>query len=161
MADADPDEPGQDGRGRWAGQTLEVPFVLGRDLGIETSQPQGRTSRMHESRHPAGLAQLRQSPGIHDQRRRGTERNHVGHAVVLGAEGTLGIGQTGHAAVQTIQHHGHKDRNRRNLEVSVHGRGDGIEPGEQGRRREQVGQQVNTASTIFSGDILFHHKILS
>ena len=116
---------------------------------------------MDESRHPARLAQLRQCPSIHDQGGGGAERNHVGHAVVLGAERALCIGQPGHATVQSIEHHGHEDRDRRHLVMPIHGRSDGIEPGEQGRRREQVGQQVDTTSTIFSRDILFHHTFLS
>jgi hypothetical protein len=60
-------------------------------------------------------------------------------------KGALGVGQARHPAVEAVEHHGDEDRHRRPLEIALHRLDDGIEAGEQRRRGEQVGQDVNAA----------------
>ncbi len=141
----DPDQPGHQRGGRGTGQTLEVALVDHPEVGVEASQPQCRARAVDERREPAPLAEAAQRPLVHDQRRRGAERHHVREAVVLLAEGALGVGQTCHSPVQAVEHHRDEDRDRGDLEPPVHRLDDRVEAAEQRRRRERVGQDVDAA----------------
>ena len=129
------------------GQADEIALVGLADLGVETSQTQGGARNVDEGDHPADLAEAAKRPFEGDQRRRHTEGDHVRQRVVLGAEGALGVGQASHAAVQSIEDHGHEDSDGGVGELAAHAIDDGVEAGKQGRRGEQVGQQVDTAVT--------------
>jgi hypothetical protein len=97
-------------------------------------------------------AQALQAPLIGDQRRRGAEGHHVGQRIHLLAEGALRVGHAGHAAVQAVQHHGHEDPGRRQVEAAVHRHHDGVEAAEQRRQREQVGQDVDALAALAHHD---------
>src|SRR5574340_1597438 len=88
----------QRSRGR-AGQALEIAFIDHVDVGVEARQAQRGGGAVNERGEPAPLAQPFQCPFIDDQRRRDTERDHVGQAVIFGAEFALGMRQPRHAAI--------------------------------------------------------------
>jgi len=61
------------------------------------------------------------------------------------AERALRVREPRHAAVQPVEHQRHENRDRRLLEAPAHRLHDGVEPGKQRSRGEQVGQQVDAA----------------
>ena len=82
-------------------------------------------------------------PVIHNQCGGNAEADHVGQAVELLAERALAVGQTCHAPVHAVQHHGDEYGHGGAFKASVHGLGDGEKCGKQGGDGERVGQQVN------------------
>ena len=137
----EPDEAGHGGRGRRTRQALEVTLVAGGRMNVETRQPQRRAQRIEERDDPAEAAPLGavltdadHAPLVDQHGGRDAEGHHVGEAVVLLAEGTLGARPARHAAVEAIEQHGDEDRAARQREVAVDGCDDGIEAGEQAAR---------------------------
>jgi hypothetical protein len=61
----------------------------------------------------------------------------------------LGPGHARHPAVEPVEHHGDENRYRCMFEAPGHGLDYGVETGKQRRRRQQVGQQIDTAPTQF------------
>jgi hypothetical protein len=55
------------------------------------------------------------------------------------------MGQAGNSPVYTIQNHGNKDGDGGGFKVHLNGGDNGVEAGEQSRRGEHIGQQINTA----------------
>src|SRR3569832_1962804 len=106
-----------------------------------------RAGAIDEGSDPAELAHALQGEFVDHQRRRHTERHHVGQAVVLGTEGALGKRHTGDAAIEAVEHHGDENRYRREFEAAVHRLHDREEAGEQCAGCEQVGQQIDAAVT--------------
>jgi hypothetical protein len=106
----------------------------------------GSAGAVDEGGDPAPFAgQRAQRPFVDHQRRRGAEADHVGQAVVLGAEFGLGVGHTRHAAVEAVQHHGHENGPGRQFEAQIHRLHDGVEAAEQRCGGEGVRQQVDAA----------------
>ena len=136
---------------------MKIPFVGSFHLGVEARQAQRRGSSVEEGRQPAELAHAHQPPLVDHQRRPDAERDHVGKAVVLRAEGALGIGEARDAAVDAVQHHGHEDSHRGRLEAIRHGGDDGVEASEKRRRGEQIRQQIDAAA-LLSGTLLRLHE---
>src|SRR6185369_4120190 len=83
-------------------------------------------------------------PLVDQHRRDHAEGHHVGQAVQLHPELALGAGEPSHAPVETVEEHGEEDRQRCLVELGGAGlsraQGQGIEPAEDRRDGEQVGQ---------------------
>ena len=144
-------------RGR-TGKPLEIALVDDLDVGVEARQPQGCPGDIDERGQPPPLAHAGERPGIDDQRRRRSERDHVGQRVILLAEGALAVGEPGHATIEAVEEHGQEDGNGGPLEFTVHGHDDGVEAGKQVAGGEGVGQQVD-ASPMAHGRMgrVIHH----
>ena len=112
--------PGEFEAVKAGGETLKIALVDHVDVGVEARQAQRGGGTIYKRRKPAPLAKPFQRPFIHDQRRRDTERHHVGQAVVFGAEFALRMRQPRHAAVQPVQHHGDENRHCRKFEAVIH-----------------------------------------
>ena len=147
-----PDETGHQSRGRRGRQALEVALVDHGGVDVETRQPQGRACAVDEGRDPAPATEPFKSPLVGDQRWRGAERDHVGQRIHLLAERALGVGHACHPTIQAVQHHGHEHSGGREVEAAVHRHHHGVEAAEQGRQREQVGQDVDALATLAQHD---------
>ena len=133
-------------------------LILCRNLRVEAGQSQRGPGSMDEYRNPAGLAHAGKHPGVHDQGRGDPERDHIRHAVVLGPEGALGIGEPRDPTVEPIQHHGDEDGHGGCLELTVHGRGDRVEARKERRCSEEIGQQIDATPFMGRLIVLFHRE---
>ena len=60
----------------------------------------------------------------------------------------LGVGHAGHAAVQTVQHHGAKHADGRLHKLAFHGHHNGIKAPKQRRQGKEVGKYVNAFAAL-------------
>ncbi len=143
-----PDETRHQGRGRRGRQPLEVPLVHHAGVDVEAGEPQRRACAIDEGRDPAPAAEALERPFVGDERGSRAERHHVGQRVHLLAEGALGVGHAGHAAVEAVEHHRAEHADRSEIEAAVHGHHDGIEAAEQRCQREEIGQDVDALAAL-------------
>ena len=145
----EPDQAGNGRRGRRTGQPLEVAFVGAAGLGIEPGQAQCRRGRVNKGSQPAQLAQTLQRPLIYHQGGSQPERHHIRQAVILDAEIGFRLRHPGDTAVHAVQDHRHEHGDGGRLITRIKCGNDRIEPGKQGRGREQVGQEVNAPAAFY------------
>ena len=148
VVDDQPDEARNERRGGRARQPLEEPLVDHLNIGVEARQTQRRAANVHKGRQPAPASDVMQDPFVHHQRRGDTKRSHVRQRVILLAEGRGGVGQPGYPTVHAVKHHGHEDRDGRDLEAGVHCLDNRKEPCKECSRGERVRQQVNATVTV-------------
>ncbi len=83
------------------------------------------------------------APLVGDDRGSQAEGDHVRKAVVFLTECGLRLRQPGNTPVQRVEDHCDEHRHARGSEVLVDCSDDGVEPGEQTPRSEQIGQQID------------------
>src|SRR3546814_817635 len=118
-----PDPTGDYSRRSRASQTNEPALVHLTDLRIETRQTQSGASDIYEGDGETNITQFGQCPLVRQHCGGQTKGNHVRQRIVLGTKCALGIGETSHAPIQTIEHHGDEHRGGGHVDVAVN-RGD-------------------------------------
>ena len=112
----------------------------------------GDVRERHES---ADKAERHQRPLVDQDCRGDAEGDDVRQAVELDAEDALSLGEAGDAAVEAIEEHREKDRQRRLVELSGGGfrsaEGDGVKAAKDGRQREQVWENEQQSADLHRG----------
>ena len=130
--------------GGGTGQALEEALIDHGNVGVEPRQPQGCARAIHEGCDPAQLAQALQRPFVDDQAL-APHRNSPCRTGCPSARrmrsGCSSCAQRARPSCPAPWHRRCTDR--RVVEALVHGHHDRVEAAEQGRQREQVGQDIN------------------
>ncbi len=114
--------------------------VIAFHVGVKTRQPQGRTSCVDESCHPAHLSQPSQRPVKREQRGRQTKAHHVGETVVLSTKRATGARHPRDSAIQAVENHRHQNGHSTRIKVALHASNNCVKAAEQSARRKEVGQ---------------------
>src|SRR5512140_1869161 len=124
------DHGGDEDRRRRNGEPVELPLLRRVDLDIEAREPQRPADEVEERRQPPPSSERGEGPPVHEEGRGDAEsRGRVRHP--------------GDAPIEAVEDRAHDDPDRRRLEVAVVRRGDRVEPGEQGPRRDEVRQDIH------------------
>ena len=126
-------------------QSVETSAVFSRGY-VETRQPQGRARREDKRHHPARPPQLHEVTRVkRDHRRRHAKGDGVGNRVVFHAKLGDGIGHPGRATVEDVEDPGQENRPGGLYGVPGAGLDNGVEPGREVARRQDVGNQRSKA----------------
>ena len=95
------------------GRLCVVDVELGQTDGRENGQQKRQAGQQIQARqNDFGMLRAAHQP-VHDETRRHTERDHIRQRVQVGADGGVGVKQSGKKAIQEVEQPGHEDHQGR------------------------------------------------
>src|SRR4029077_2811075 len=112
-------------------------------LHVEAREPERAAGDVERGSEPSPAAPRAEGPLVDENAGRHAERHQVRERVVLDAEGAHRAGEPRHAPVEDVTQLREEDHDRRQPELVTERGDDRVEPGEEPRRREQAGEDVD------------------